>query len=222
MTDQIHPNDTTDVIPGLTPIPPATHRKPRRMLRAALTALAVAAALLLGIAIGYNSHQGQVTSLTGQLGAAQHALSQDTAKIGVLQRGYAAEKDAAATAAATADAAALARYAGREAALNARAADLRGKLAAIAAETGELQANQIVSDGIYVVGSDIKPGVWHTPGAGGGSGGQCYWATLNSTNSGNVTNIIANNNFDGPETVDLNGVPVFQITGGCTWYRVSP
>ncbi len=48
--------------------------------------------------------------------------------------------------------------------------------------------------GVYGVGSDIKAGTWHTPGD-GGSGDQCYYAVLNSTNTSDIAN--NNNNFDG-------------------------
>jgi len=36
------------------------------------------------------------------------------------------------------------------------------------------------------------------------------------------SDISDNNNFDGPETVNLNGVYAFQISGPCTWYRTGP
>ena len=78
------------------------------------------------------------------------------------------------------------------------------------------QATQISADGVYVVGTDIAGGTWHTSG-----GQQCYEATL----SGLVTvgnDIISNNNFTGPDTVSLAGVKAFDITGGCTWQQVSP
>jgi hypothetical protein len=67
-----------------------------------------------------------------------------------------------------------------------------------------------------VVGSDIASGTWHTAGD-GGSGDQCYYATLNSTNTSDISD---NNNFDGPETVSLSGAYAFQISGPCTWVKV--
>jgi hypothetical protein len=70
-------------------------------------------------------------------------------------------------------------------------------------------ATQISSDGVYVIGTDIAGGTWHTSG-----GSQCYEATLNSTDT---SNIIDNNNFTGPDTVDLSGAKAFDISGGCTW-----
>lgn len=71
------------------------------------------------------------------------------------------------------------------------------------------QATQISQDGVYVVGTDIPGGTWHTSG-----GQQCYEATLNSTNT---SDIIDNNNFTGPDTVSLAGAKAFDISGGCTW-----
>ena len=71
------------------------------------------------------------------------------------------------------------------------------------------EATQISADGVYVVGTDIPGGTWHTSG-----GSQCYEATLGSTDT---SNIIDNNNFTGPDTVSLAGAKAFDINGGCTW-----
>lgn len=73
--------------------------------------------------------------------------------------------------------------------------------------------SQISADGVYVIGSDIPGGTWHSSG-----GQQCYEATLASTDT---SNIIDNNNFTGPDTVDLSGAKAFDITGGCTWQQIS-
>lgn len=75
------------------------------------------------------------------------------------------------------------------------------------------QATQISADGVYVIGSDIPGGTWHTSG-----GQQCYEATLASTDT---NNIMDNNNFTGPDTVDLSGAKAFDVTGGCTWQQIS-
>ncbi|MGH3254874.1 MAG: hypothetical protein ACRDOU_05595 [Streptosporangiaceae bacterium] len=73
------------------------------------------------------------------------------------------------------------------------------------------EATQISADGVYVIGTDIPGGTWHTSG-----GQQCYEATLGSTDT---SNIIDNNNFTGPDTVSLAGAVAFQITGGCVWQQ---
>lgn len=72
------------------------------------------------------------------------------------------------------------------------------------------QATQISADGVYVVGQDIPGGTWHTSG-----GSQCYEATLSGTDT--LNDVISNNNFTGPDTVDLAGAKAFDISGGCTW-----
>lgn len=46
---------------------------------------------------------------------------------------------------------------------------------------GRLTAAQISADGVYVVGTDIPGGTWHTSG-----GQQCYEATLASTDTSNI------------------------------------
>ena len=74
------------------------------------------------------------------------------------------------------------------------------------------QATQISADGVYVIGTDIAGGTWHTSG-----GQQCYEATLNSTNTNDIQD---NNNFTGPDTVDVCA-KAFDISGGCTWQRVG-
>ncbi len=75
------------------------------------------------------------------------------------------------------------------------------------------QATEISQDGVYVIGTDIPGGTWHTSG-----GQQCYEATLASTDT---SNIIDNNNFTGPDTVSLVGAKAFDISGGCTWSHVG-
>ena len=125
----------------------------------------------------------------------------------------------AANAARAAQAAAKKDYAARNAALNREAATLKRQSQAIAAETGEVQANTIRADGVYVVGFDIKPGTWHTVGNGSSIAGDCTYARLGSADR---SDILAHSNFDGAEIVDLSGAYAFDISGPCTWVRVPP
>ena len=125
----------------------------------------------------------------------------------------------AANAVSAAQAAAKKDYAARNAALNREAATLERQSQTIAAETGEVQANTIRADGVYVIGRDIKPGTWHTAGNGGSSTGDCAYATFGSADK---SDILAHSNFDGSETVDLSGAYAFEISGPCTWVRVPP
>jgi hypothetical protein len=41
-----------------------------------------------------------------------------------------------------------------------------------------------------------------------------------ASTDGSLTSIIANGNFDGPETISLGGVYAFQANGPCTWNLV--
>ena len=53
-----------------------------------------------------------------------------------------------------------------------------------------------------MVGQDIESGTWHTSGDGGQTDNECYYALLRSTDT---SDIIDNNNFDGPETANVSG-----------------
>jgi cell division protein FtsB len=123
----------------------------------------------------------------------------------------------AANAVSAAQAAAQKDYTARNAALNREAVTLNGKNQAIAAEIGELQANTIRADGMYVVGHDIKSGTWHSVGDGRVSGALCRFVVVDSANrSNNLPSIY----FDGPWTINLSGAYAFEIHGPCTWIRV--
>jgi hypothetical protein len=121
----------------------------------------------------------------------------------------------AANAVSAAQAAAQKDYAARNTALNREAAMLNRKSQTIAAEIGELKANTIRADGMYVVGHDIKSGTWHTVGNGHLSGSLCRFTVLGSARSNNP----GPQTFDGPWSVNLSGVYAFEIYGPCTWIR---
>jgi hypothetical protein len=114
---------------------------------------------------------------------------------------------------------AAAKYASDEAKLAAKEKTLAAGERTLKTLEGDIEASAISADGVYVVGKDAKSGTWHTRGDGSQGGNQCYYATLNSTNTSDISD---NNNFDGPETVSLDGVFAFQISGPCTWYRTGP
>lgn len=119
---------------------------------------------------------------------------------------------------ATAQAQAKAQYATKMAALKQEQQSLTSQKQTVKTEEGQLQASSISASGVYVVGADIRSGTWHTNGDGGATDNECYFATLNSTNTSDISD---NNNFDGPETVNLSGVYAFEIDGPCTWYHVG-
>ena len=122
----------------------------------------------------------------------------------------------AAGAVSAAQAAAQKDYAARNAALNQQAAKLNQQSQTVAAELGELKANTIRADGMYVVGHDIKSGTWHTVGDGHLSGGLCRFVLIGNAKRPNSFSGIY---FDGPWTVNLSGAYALEISGPCTWIR---
>jgi hypothetical protein len=180
--------------------------------------------LFIGVGIGAASgsssipgYQHQVSRAHASLKTEQAHLKTDQAKLTTEQGQVQTAQTAAQTATATADAKAQAQYAGKVATLKQQQQTVASEAHTLKAEQGQIQANTISADGVYVVGQDINSGTWHTSGD-GGSGDQCYYATLNSTDTSNISD---NNNFDGPETVNLSGVFAFQITGPCTWIKTG-
>jgi multidrug efflux pump subunit AcrA (membrane-fusion protein) len=162
--------------------------------------------LVIGLALGgtLNSHNGQIAAQQARIRVLQQRLTVVRAQSTSAKTRMEAAQTQARTATATANAKAAAKYSSREAAVQ----KLQRKLAR---EQGIVQASTISEDGVYVVGKDIPAGTYHTTG-----GAQCYYATLGSTDTSNIQN---NNNFNGPETVDVSGAYAFQISGGCTWSR---
>ena len=74
-------------------------------------------------------------------------------------------------------------------------------------------------DGVFVVGMDIRRGTYHTTGATGGAGGDCYYALLSSTST---NDIIDNNNVTGPATITVGpGVKAVDTSGCNTWHRIG-
>ena len=210
--------------------PPQPHRSHKIRTRLIIGGT-IAIALLAGVGIG-----AAASNNSAALSAANHTVSTQRAtigslndRIGALQGDVAAAQDQARQATTTATTKAQADYAARNAALDVRskALDARSKgldqrERAIAATEGQLQASQISGDGVYVVGKDIAAGVYHTNGSGNTGQNDCYLAVLNnSTNTSDVNNIAYNDNFDGPNTVDLTSAYAFETNGPCTWVKVG-
>jgi hypothetical protein len=202
----------------------------RRVLIGVALVVALGAGIAIGAAAGSNTSalnaaNSQVSSLKGQASALQGQVTTLKGQVSSLNasvtswKGQAQQATAIAQhATATANAKAAAAYAARNSALNQQAAALKQQQKTVAAEMGQLQANQISGDGVYVVGKDIKSGTWHTNGSGNTGQNDCYFATLNSTDTNNIAD---NNNFDGAETVDVSGAYAFQVSGPCSWVLVS-
>jgi hypothetical protein len=196
--------------------PPNT-RPRRRGLRIAGLLVGGLALLFIGVGIGNASGRSSIPGYQRQVLRAQASLKTEQARLAAEQGKLQAAQTAAQTAATRADAKAKAQYAGKVAALKQQQQTVASEARRLKAEQGQVQANTISADGVYVVGQDISSGTWHTAGD-GGSGDQCYYATLNSTNTSDISD---NNNFDGPETVNLSGVAAFQISGPCTWIKIG-
>ncbi len=73
------------------------------------------------------------------------------------------------------------------------------------------------SDGMYAVGRDIAPGLYHTSG-----GDSCYWARLDKLSVSDSA-IIVNDDISGPLTVQIKATDAGFETRGCgTWAFVRP
>lgn len=225
--------DTTPLKPAITDqgdgkLPVLGAEKPAHRWPKRVGGIAVAVvALLIGVLIGTN-----VNNKSGELASAKAAnttlrgrASQLTGQVNSLKGQVASAHSQVQNATSTANAKAAQAYAGRNAALSQQSSSLEQQQTALSrqqqqlkAQLGEIQASQISGDAVYVVGKDIKSGVYHTNGSGDTGASDCYFATLNSTDTSNIAD---NNNFDGPETVDVSSAYAFEINGPCTWSRVS-
>jgi hypothetical protein len=74
----------------------------------------------------------------------------------------------------------------------------------------------IDTDGTYLVGTDILPGVYRTTGGFGGS--NCYWARLNSLNTSDIIN---NNNSSGPQVVEILSSDRAFLTENCEPWKLA-
>ncbi|MGH3628182.1 MAG: hypothetical protein ACRDRL_12195 [Sciscionella sp.] len=83
-----------------------------------------------------------------------------------------------------------------------------------AAAPAPVAGASMTTDGTFVVGTDVKPGTYHTAGS-----ADCYWEREKDT-SGNFNSIIANNISAGPQTVTIAPSDGAFKTEGCgTWTR---
>jgi hypothetical protein len=213
-----------------SPIPPNVDHghvsKPRRWPARVAVAAGVIVALIVGVAIGAtaNSHQSQLNTANATIRADRTTIGQLKTQLGTLQTEnvtlqgrVASETNTADHALAVATNKVNAADAAKQAQLNQEAATQKSQQKTLNTELGNVQANTISASGVYVVGRDIKVGTWHTNGDGGQTDNACYFATLNSTNTSDISD---NNNFDGSETVSLQGVYAFEIDGPCSWSLV--
>lgn len=220
---------TSPTLPPVLPDHQVVPKRQRRWPRQAGIAAAIIVALGIGIGIGAaaNNKSSQLNAANATISQQRQKLGQLQGTVGTLQSKYetatqqlADETNTANHALASATAKVKAADAAKQAQLNGEAATLKSRQNTLNQEIGDVQANSIGSDGMYVVGRDIKSGTWHTNGD-GGSGNQCYYQTDNSSDLSSISNIGSNANFDGPETVDVSGYYAFEIQGPCTWVLVG-
>lgn len=73
--------------------------------------------------------------------------------------------------------------------------------------------SRIATDGTYLVGTDIYPGVYRTPG-----GSSCYWARLSSLDT---SDIIDNNNSSGPQVIEILPTDRAFLTERCQAWTLA-
>ena len=166
-----------------------------------------------GFAAGEAAGRSPIHGYQQQIAAAHRNLNTEQIKLSTEQAEVATAQATATTAQANARTAMSTALAQVRPQYKSRLASVQALQRQLKREQGVVQSSTISADGVYVVGKDIPAGTYHTSG-----GGQCYYATLASTDTSNITD---NNNFNGPETVDVSGAYAFQINGGCTWVKVG-
>lgn len=210
---------TTPIRSQQNTIPPAESPRSKWLM---ITLLVVGGLVLLIIGIGIgaaaNSKTSLINSQKAQISRLQATVSLDKGELTNERLQVTNARAQAKNAMSLALTQVRGQYKAKFAALQAQEQKAAGLQAKLNRELGVVAKSTISEDGVYVVGKDIPSGVFHTSGApsGGSPGGQCYYATLGSTDT---SNILDNNNFNGPETVDVSGAYAFQISGGCTWHR---
>jgi hypothetical protein len=195
-----------------TPSPPQAPSRGKSPWRIPIAFIAAFALIAAGFAIGEVSSQSTKKELTVE----RSQLKSTRTRLSITHDDLIAERSKVQQAQADArqaNANAAAKYKADEVKLASKEKALARTRHGLLALEGRIQASSISDDGVYVIGADIKPGIWHTSG-----GSQCYFATLSSTNTFDIQD---NNNFNGPETVDVSGAHAFEISGGCTWVRTG-
>lgn len=208
---------TVDAPPAPTAPKPAWWR--RHWVQ--LVAVAVVAAGIAGATASGDDHaselaaakthatelSAQVTNLQSRLDTAEAAAEQarqdaDNAVV-VAQRKVRAE-----------DAAARRRLQAQTTALSARSHRLDVRERKVTGEERAWAANTIPGDGLFAVGKEVAPGLYHADASTG-----CYWSRLASFDTSNIND---NGNVDGPVTVQILPTDKAFETDGCAdWHKVG-
>jgi hypothetical protein len=231
--------------------PPSRKRHAVPTSLRARAALGVVAALIVGVGLGAattSSARTQRDQATRQLNearaanagvvaSASAAVASSQANAAQASSAAAQAKVAATNAQASANTAAQASLAAAKQALDnsnsaavasiaagknavaAGAASVKAAQASVDALVGRVQSSSILGDGTFLVGSEIKPGTYHTDSP---SSGNCYWEREAGSNTGDIENIIANDNTSGPTTITISSSDYAFKDSGCeTWYPVG-
>jgi hypothetical protein len=202
---------------------------PSRVRRYWKPVAAVLVALLVGIGIGAasNSDASKVKSLNAQLDTAHQtiqsnndALNGDQSQIADLKTHVSSAQSDAANADKNAEAKAQSDYAAKLATVQDQENKVKSREDAVSkreaavqqAEQG-LRATAFDGDGVYLVGRDIQPGTYSSPGP---SGDQCYWARESSPND---SDIIDNHLGAGPTVVQVLPSDVALRVDGCQPFK---
>jgi hypothetical protein len=196
-------------------IVPPTKTPRSRWFRPVIFAAAGIVVLLIGVGIGAagSSQMSLINSQKAQIARLQATVTTEKGQLATERLQVSTAQDQAKNATSVALTQVQGQYKSKFNALKAQEHKVAGLQAKLNRELGTVAKSTISEDGVYVVGRDIPAGLYHTSG-----GGQCYYATLGSTDT---SNILDNNNFNGPETVDVSGAYAFQIVGGCTWHKIG-
>lgn len=198
-----------------------------------ITAVAVAiiAALVTVIVtqqIGQNDTQDQLATATRDLRSVTAERDQANSQLG--DRASQQAADEAAVARIDAEQRAAQRQAEQQAEEQAVAAEEQAAADAAQqaaqaeeearnAEAEQERRNTLPGDGIVAIGLEKNPGTYRTDGP--ARGRSCYYAVLSAPSGPGVSNIIDNNNTDGPGIVTLANGQYFEASGCSVWRRQS-
>lgn len=171
--------------------PPPWHRRHHR----AVFIGSIVGALLLGAAAGGSGPQQELADAQaalkrarGEVISARERADEATEQARTAERRAREKADEEL-------AAERARLDDRASELSSRSAALDRRERKVSGLEATAKRNSFDGDGTYLVGPDIKPGTYRAPASPG-----CYWARLSSLDT---SNIIDNNNADGPVVLQI-------------------
>lgn len=212
-TDGDRPQATPPLMPPPPVHAPAAAKRPGRTPRrlgigvgAALVAGGLIGALIAVAAQPDPTTSKAYVSLKGVSSTQSAAIASDQASISDLQSQ-------------------LSAFAAQSADMSSEAASLQARESAVAQREQAVQSAQAVivqnqiTPGSYVVGKDVKAGLYHTTGPDGSNFSGCYYEWKGSTDAN--AQIIDNNITQGPATATLTDGQVFTTNGCQAWQKIG-